>query len=195
MSSTAICEAASCGDSTTLRDIVRAGGDINVGDYDKRTAMHLAASEGLLEMVTYLIDELKASHSPVDRWGGTPLDDALRHNHSTVVEFLVRSGASRGTNPDAAIDISSTALCDAASKGDVDTLRKIRNAGGDVNVGDYDGRTAIHLAASEGRLAVVTMLVDELGAAHSPVDRWFGCAKPRSRMILAPRCKTTAIYD
>ena len=45
---------------------------IDQGDYDKRTALHLAASEGLLPVVTALIDELGASLSLVDRWGGTP---------------------------------------------------------------------------------------------------------------------------
>ena len=51
---------------------------------DKRTAMHLAASEGMLEVVRALVEDLGANHSPVDRWGGTPLDDALRGGHSEV---------------------------------------------------------------------------------------------------------------
>ena len=41
---------------------------------DKRTALHLAASEGLVDVVRYLIEEAEADASPVDRWGGTPLD-------------------------------------------------------------------------------------------------------------------------
>ena len=67
-----------------------------MGDYDKRTAMHLAASEGLLEMVKYLIDEAGADPSPVDRWGGTPLDDAVRHNHFRVQDYLMSNGGTRG---------------------------------------------------------------------------------------------------
>jgi len=169
-----ICDAAAKGDMSALHDIKDAGGDVDAGDYDKRTAMHLAAAEGLLEMVIFLMDELGANHSPVDRWGGTPLDDALRHNHSRVVELLVRRGAERGTNPLASLDISSTALCNAASKGDIEGLRKIQEAGGDINLPDYDKRTAIHLAASEGILAVVQALVEELSAHVSPVDRWHG---------------------
>ena len=69
----------------------------------------------------------------------------------------------------ASVDVSSTALCDAASRGDISALAAIAAAGGDVNLGDYDRRTAIHLAASEGLLTVVQYLVDELGANHSPV--------------------------
>ena len=40
------------------------GYDINVGDYDKRTAIHLACSEGNLKIVKVLIEELSAHHSP-----------------------------------------------------------------------------------------------------------------------------------
>ena len=36
----------------------------------------------------------------------------------------------------------------------------------------YDGRTPLHLAASEGRLRVVTVLIEELHANSRPLDRW-----------------------
>ena len=167
-SSTTLCDAAAAGDLQTLRDIHAAGGDINLGDYDKRTAIHLAASDGLLDVVTLLVEELGAVHSPVDRWGATPLDDALRHGHKDVFAYLKSVGAKRGK-----VDCSSTALCDAASQGHLQALRDIHEAGGDINLGDYDKRTAIHLAASEGKLDVVMLLV-ELGADCSPIDRWGG---------------------
>ena len=87
---------------------------------DLRTPMHLSASEGKLEVIKFLVDEGKVNHSPVDRWGGrprpedpaniriapqrtvpepahlllgTPLDDARRHNHANVVDYLVSRGA------------------------------------------------------------------------------------------------------
>ena len=78
-SSTAMCDAASRGDVAALQAIASAGGDVNIGDYDRRTAIHLASSEGLLKVVEFLVDKLGAAHSPKDRWSNTPLDDALRH--------------------------------------------------------------------------------------------------------------------
>ena len=173
-SSSALCEAASKGDQQTLYDIRNAGGDVDIGDYDQRTAAHLAASEGRLAMLTFLVDELGADHSPLDRWGGSPLDDALRQNHSAVVEFLVRRGSLRGSNPNAAIDISAESCARAASTGNLEKLRAIHEAGGDVNQGDYDKRTALHLSASEGHLETVQYLIDQCGANLSPVDRWGG---------------------
>mmetsp|Transcript_51611 Transcript_51611/g.142891 ORF Transcript_51611/g.142891 Transcript_51611/m.142891 type:complete len:219 (+) Transcript_51611:513-1169(+) len=143
------------------------GFDLGIGDYDKRTAIHLAASEGRLEVVKFLIEEAGANHSPEDRWGGTPLDDAMRHSHMHVIDFLKAKGAK-------ATSINAAALCDAAASHNIEELRNIHRAGGDMDAGDYDKRTAIHLAASEGSLNVVKFLVDEAGANHSLVDRWGG---------------------
>ena len=64
-------------------------------------------------------------------------------------------------------------------------MRDIHAAGGDINLGDYDKRTAIHLASSDGLLAVVKLLVEELGAVHSPVDRWGAQLPPTP----TPRCE------
>ena len=95
--STEMCSAAYKGDLTRLTSLVRETGyDVNVGDYDKRTAIHLAASEGNLDVVKLLVNELGANPSPRDRWGGTPLNDALRQDHSPVIEFLKSVGATMG---------------------------------------------------------------------------------------------------
>ena len=42
----------------------------------------------------------------------------------------------------------------------------------DPDQGDYDKRTATHLAASEGRWAAVRFLLEEGGADANPLDRW-----------------------
>ena len=52
------------------------GYDLNLGDYDKRTAIHLAASEGNYEMVKWLVEN-GADVNAVDRWGGTPLQGII----------------------------------------------------------------------------------------------------------------------
>jgi len=82
-----LCWAASVGDVDQVRSWVEAGGDPNIGDYDGRTALHLAASEGHPDVVAFLL-ERGADPSPVDRWGGTPLADAERAGHADIVSLL-----------------------------------------------------------------------------------------------------------
>ena len=95
------------------------------------------------------------------------MDDAVRHSHYALCEYL----KSKGAVLSAKVDTSPGALCDAASKNDIPALRAILDAGGDMNAGDYDRRTALHLAAAEGRVAVVMKLCEH-GADIRFRDRW-----------------------
>ena len=51
------------------------------------------------------------------------------------------------------------ALCWAASQGDIDEIQRMVANGVDLNEADYDGRTCIHLACSEGYENVVLYLL------------------------------------
>jgi len=72
-----VIHSASRGELDTLRQLE---GDLDssifdLTDYDGRTALHLACNEGRLEVVRYLIEEMKCKVNPKDRWGNTPLHD------------------------------------------------------------------------------------------------------------------------
>jgi glutaminase len=83
--------AATYGDLSEIQRLEARGIDLNLSDYDGRTALHLAAAEGNLNIVKYLIEK-KANVNPLDRWGGNPLKDAMAGNHSEVIAFLKTNG-------------------------------------------------------------------------------------------------------
>ena len=199
-SASEICDAAHRGDVDRIRQLIEMGCSIDQGDYDRRTAMHLAASEGLLQVVRFLVNEANADVNPTDRWGGTPLDDAVRSKHDDVVALLKASGGTRGKAYSASRANAPTAsrgegnvkwtseLCDLAAEGNVARLRTLLSdapaQGFSVSDGDYDHRTGLHLAASEGHLGAVRFLVEERrDASPRSVVPW-----PSPRGHHAPRC-------
>ena len=81
--------AASIGDINELKRLVARGHGLEAADYDGRTPIHLAAAEGQLEAVTYLVNQ-GVQVNPRDRWNNTPLDDARKHGRSEVAKLLRR---------------------------------------------------------------------------------------------------------
>mmetsp|Transcript_19795 Transcript_19795/g.25646 ORF Transcript_19795/g.25646 Transcript_19795/m.25646 type:complete len:963 (+) Transcript_19795:648-3536(+) len=80
--------AAAIGDLAETMRLVTLCADINQGDYDGRTILHLAASEGQLKVVRYLLNS-GAQVDRKDRWGGTPISDARKNGHEKTYKLLL----------------------------------------------------------------------------------------------------------
>ena len=76
------------GDIVAVRRMVENGYDPKGTDYDKRSALHLAAAEGFLSICEFLIDK-GADVNCEDRWKGTPLTDAIKHEHTGMFFVFV----------------------------------------------------------------------------------------------------------
>ena len=162
----ALCSAAGDGDLTQVKRLTDSGVRPDVGDYDRRCALHVAAAEGHEKVVEFLLLSA-ADPNCKDRWGGTPLQDALTGGHIGTAHLLKAKGAKV---PDS---FGAEAVCTAAGKGDVPKLRMLHSFGQSLDVGDYDKRNALHLASAEGRVLAVSFL---LGISSDPntTDRWNG---------------------
>jgi hypothetical protein len=126
----ALAWAATHGDIEEVRRMLRKGVAINSSNYDRRTVLHLAAVEGNFRMVELLLAE-GAEKNKRDRWGNTPLQDAINNNQGPVIQLLVQWKSELNNESVAA------RLCDAASAGDLDTLKLILEHGVDPNCGEH----------------------------------------------------------
>lgn len=61
---------------------------VNKTDYDQRTALHIAVSEGHYHLVIYLLKNLKVKAKSADRWGNTPEKDAHHNKDSQMIEIF-----------------------------------------------------------------------------------------------------------
>lgn len=242
LSPTLACSAAALGAMAELRMMIEGGVPVDTHDYDDRTPLHLAASEGHDVVTAYLIKK-GANVNARDRWDNTPLQEAIEHGHPSTAALLRAAGAVPGLSPErlavklcnlaaphaqsrpppatackdrrASAPNSATAaaaatahasalkavvtksaslvlsgpraddLLDDGEEGDEEHQRALSAAtlkilkhyveygGVDVNIHNYDGRTPLHVASSEGRVAAVKYLIS-VGAKVNATDRWGG---------------------
>lgn len=99
-----------------------------------------------------------------DKFGNTPLLEAIKNSHDQVVSLLTDAGASL------TIDDPGSFLCDAVARRDTDLLIRILDKDINPNAKNYDHRTPLHIAASEGLYVIAELLLDA-GASVYAKDR------------------------
>jgi ammonium transporter Rh len=114
----------------------------------------------------------KADHNLKDRFGCTPLDDAISNNCTDIVALLKQNGAVMGS-----VSKYEGEFIQAGAEGDMEAAVRLLDNGVDVNCKDYDRRTALHLAVCEGHLELAEYLLSRGADRHcedrfgtSPVD-------------------------
>ncbi|KAL3968956.1 hypothetical protein ACER0C_028913 [Sarotherodon galilaeus] len=152
---TLACAAAKIGDIEALKALKEMGSNLCLGDYDGRTPLHVAACEGHLKMVQYLLSHGASVHAK-DRYGDTPLCNAVRFRRKEVVKLLRKTGAHFSRHE---LEEAGTEMCSLAANGDMDGLEIWSLAGADLNQPGYDGQTAVQVAQAIGKKDVVAFLL------------------------------------
>ncbi|XWS11575.1 hypothetical protein CRYUN_Cryun37aG0009900 [Craigia yunnanensis] len=152
------------GDLYQIKSLIRAGADPNKTDYDGRSPLHLAASKGHDDITSFLIEH-GVDINLKDKFGNTPLLEVIKNGHDHLAALLVKEGALLN------IDDAGSFLCTAVAKGDSDFLKRVLSNGIDPNSRDYDHRTPLHVAASEGLYLMAKLLI-EAGASVFTKDRY-----------------------
>eukprot|EP01125_Pyxidicula_operculata_P020883 TRINITY_DN784_c0_g1_i2.p2 TRINITY_DN784_c0_g1~~TRINITY_DN784_c0_g1_i2.p2 ORF type:complete len:862 (-),score=247.40 TRINITY_DN784_c0_g1_i2:168-2753(-) len=87
---------ASVGDMLTFHHSESVG--VESADYDGRTPLHLAASEGRVDVVKYLVETFpNINILAKDRWGNTAFDDAKRANCNEIISILEQVSKKRSS--------------------------------------------------------------------------------------------------
>ncbi|KAK9282418.1 hypothetical protein L1049_005335 [Liquidambar formosana] len=160
--------------------------DVNLVDLENRTALHVAAVQGHVESLRFLVS-IGGNTDISDSNGWTPLHYAAAEGHIDAVEFLLncslyvkyavtKEGKTAFT---LAIDNGHSHLFDLLQLGDVlqraarvDDVHGIKSClseGAKVNGRDQNGWTPLHRAAFKGRLESVKHLLNH-GAQINLVD-------------------------
>ncbi|CAL9687023.1 unnamed protein product [Knipowitschia caucasica] len=149
------CAAAKIGDVEALEALREMGSNLSLGDYDGRTPLHVACCEGHFKTVQYLLSHGATVYAK-DRYGATPLCNAVHFRHKEVVRLLRKTGAHFSRDQ---LDEAGGELCSLAVSGDLEGLEIWSLAGADLNKPGYDGQNAIQVAQSFGQKEVVAILV------------------------------------
>ena len=155
------------GKTRDIKEMIQSGVNINSVDYDKRSALHLAAAEGRFDTVKFLV-ERGANVNAVDRFGGTPLRDALEAKRYDISAFLRSHGSTLGERSDFLVQ----KVCHAASEGNVLLLENVfENSFLSIDASDYDNRSPLHLAAACNHKKACEYLLRK-GANPRALDRF-----------------------
>nr|GLL40522.1 potassium channel SKOR-like isoform X3 [Ipomoea trifida] len=151
------------GDLYRLRCLIGAGADPAGVDYNGKSPLHLAASKGHEDIAQFLVQK-GVNINLRDNFGNNPLFEAIKGGHDHVTCLLVKAGASLD------IEDAGSCLCNVVAKKDIQFLRRLLDNGVNPNSKNYDLRTPLHLAASEGFYQMSSLLL-EAGATVFAMDR------------------------
>lgn len=148
--------------ASAIRELVKAGADINATTSAREvrnSVLHTCVMKEDLESVDFLLSQEGLNVSPKDDLGYTPLHVAARINHIPIINRLVDAGADltlrtiHGWTP----------LHIASMSGRLDAVKRLLELKFDIYAEDNDGRTPSHLADELGMSDVYWYFIKKAG--------------------------------
>lgn len=154
----ALLEHCSKGNLAMVLKKLKNGAKADFSDYDRRTPLHLAATEGHDKIVELLISQ-GADIDAEDRWGSTVANEAKSNGHEKVMQILAQAGAYIDTRTLSKEELHSMEMMQYAAIGFYDMVKEKLMAGAEASFADYDKRTPLHLACAEGHPDIAELLL------------------------------------
>ena len=160
------------GDTTTVKDLIQWGAQVDKANNNGSPPLFTAAYKGHPDTVQALIDRGANVNQVRTTDGCTALMAAAQNGHTATVQTLIdrRASVNQGRTTD-----GWTALIFAAQNGHTATVQTLIDRGASVNQGRTDsGYTALMAAAFKGHTATVQTLIDRGASVNQgkTTDGW-----------------------
>ncbi|KAL1618730.1 hypothetical protein SLS56_010460 [Neofusicoccum ribis] len=147
----------------TVATLLEHGAFVNVrGGVDDASALHYAVDRGDEDILRLLLEN-HADLNLLDSYDDSPLMCASRNGNIEAVELLLQYNADVNEAAQATPEESDangwTALCYAAWFGHVEVAQQLLNAQADVEHETVNGDRPLHLAAKEGKIPLINLLL------------------------------------
>jgi ankyrin repeat protein len=152
---TALLTAAKYGKMVLVKYFIEKGADINEEDKAGFTPLFMAAMDGHIEVVKMLVEK-GATIDALTNTGFTPITVAADRGRLPVVEYLLEHGA----NINMKTIEGETTLFRAAIGNQPKVFEYLLEHGADINTMDTKNHTPLHIAAKNGNMDLVAMIIE-----------------------------------